>query len=191
MVADRAGVRGDLARWIGHGAVGGILTGVLFIMFQLLIAAFQTGGEGFFLPLRAMSTLIVGPEALQPDFPLVRAGLTGIAASLALAAIGGMLLGLLVGLIPGVRNSEIGLMGAGGLYGLGVWFGVGLGLAPGGWVRYIQLSDSVIQLVAYALFLGAALGAYLAYVLPRRSHAPDWMLDARAYYARPRARRAA
>ena len=191
MVADRADVRGGLARWIGHGAVGGILTGVLFIMFQLLIAAFQTGGDGFFLPVRAMSTLVLGPDAMQPDFPLVRATVTGMAASLALAAIGGMLLGLLVGLIPGLRNSEIGLIGAGALYGLAVWFGIGLGLAPIGWARYIQLSEPVIQLVAYTLFLGAALGAYLAYVLPRRSDAPDWMLDARAYYARPRARRAA
>ena len=64
---ERPQVWRELVWWIGHGAVAGVLAGVLFIMFQMLVAAFQTAGEGFFLPLRASATLFAGPDAMQPD----------------------------------------------------------------------------------------------------------------------------
>jgi len=191
MIADRTGARGELFQWIGHGAVGGILAGVLFIMFQMLVAAFQTGAEGFFLPLRAMSTLVAGPDAMQPDFPMARAAITGMLAHLWLATIGGLLLGLIAGLVPGLGSSDVGVIVLGALYGLALWLAAGLGLAPIGWSQYLALSDPLVQLLAYVLFFGAALGAYLAFVRPRRSDKPDWMMSARSYYSRPRARRAA
>ena len=188
---ERTVARGESVWWIGHGAAAGILAGVLFIMFQMLIAAFQTGGQGFFLPLRAASTLIAGPSAMQPEYPLLRAAVTGIAAHLALAALGGMLLGLIAGLAPRVAVSGAGLIGLGAIYGLVLWLTAGFGLATEGWARFFQLSDPLVQLTAYTCFFGAALGAYLAFVRPRRSDTPDWMLDARSHYARSRARRAA
>jgi hypothetical protein len=191
MVADRVAARGDIFRWIGHGAVGGVLAGVLFIMFQMLIAAFQAGADGFFLPLRAMATLAAGPDAMQPDFSTTRAIVTGLFAHLWLATIAGLLLGLIAGFVPGLGSSDGGVVGLGALYGLAVWFAAGLGLAPTGWSQYLALSDPLIQLLSYTFFFGAALGAYLAFVRPRRGDKPDWMLSARSYYSRPRARRAA
>jgi hypothetical protein len=190
MVSDRPSARGDIFRWVGHGAVGGVLAGVLFIMFQMLIAAFQTGAEGFFLPLRAMATLVAGPEAMGADFPTTRAVVTGMLAHLWLATIGGMLFGLVAGLVPGLGSSSAGLIGLGALYGLGLWFAAGLGLTPIGWSQYLVLSDPLIQILAYVFFFGGALGSYLAFVRPRRGDLPEWMVSARSYHSRPRAHRA-
>lgn len=188
---DRTPVWRELGWWAGHGAVAGILAGVLFIMFQMLVAAFQTAGEGFFLPLRAMSTLFAGPDGMQPDYPLVRAAVTGLSAHLLLAATGGAVFGLVARLIPGVATSDVGLIVLGTLWGMFLWLLAGLGLAPIGWSSYLELSDSPIQLLAYIVFFGASLGSYFAYVRPRRSGDRDWMTRTHSQYARPGAHRAA
>lgn len=191
MEVDRTPVWRELAWWAGHGAVAGILAGVLFIMFQMLVAAFQTAGEGFFLPLRAMSTLFAGPDGMQPDYPLARAIVTGLAAHLLLAGTGGAVFGLVARLIPGMATSDAGLICLGALSGVFLWLLAGLGLAPIGWSHYLQLSDSMVQLLSYALFFGASLGAYFAYVRPRRSADRDWMIGTHSQHARPGAHRAA
>jgi hypothetical protein len=85
----------------------------------------------------------------------------------------------------------VGVIGLGALGGLVFWFAAGLGLAPTGWSQYLALSDPLVQFFAYVFFFGGALGAYLAVVRPRRGDKPDWMLSARSYYSRPRARRVA
>src|SRR5438105_1399148 len=145
MAVDLGVRRGGLGWWVGHGAVAGILAGVLFIMFQMLIAAFQTAGEGFFLPLRAMATIVAGPDAMQPDYSLTRAVLLGLATNLVLAAVGGMVLALFAGLVRALSSSDVGLIGLGAFYGFGLWFNAGLGLAPDGWAAYLRLSDPLIQ----------------------------------------------
>jgi hypothetical protein len=157
----------------------------------MLVAAFQTAGEGFFLPLRAMATLFAGPDAMQPEYPLLRGAVTGLAAHLLLAAIAGAVFGLVARLIPGMAASDVGLIGLGALWGMLLWVAAGLGLAPAGWSGYLALSDSLVQLLAYALFFGAALGSYFAYVRPRRRADRDWMMRTHSQYARSGAHRAA
>jgi hypothetical protein len=138
-----------------------------------------------------MATLVAGPEAMEADFPVTRAIMLGLFAHLWLAIIGGLIFGLVIALVPGLGTSDAGVIGLGALYGLGLWFAAGLGLAPSGWTLYLATSDPVIQLLAYTFFYGAALGCYLAFVRPRRGDRPEWMVSARSYYSRPRAHRAA
>jgi len=186
---DRPAIWRELGWWVGHGAVAGVLAGVLFMMFQLMVAGFQTAGEGFFLPLRATATLFAGPEAMQPDFPLVRAVGLGFGAHILLCAIGGMLVGLLAAI--GLAGWGVGLIGVGALYGLLLWLLADVGLAPTGWVQYLRASEPLVQVFAYVVFFGIALGSYLAYIGPRRSPEPDWMTRSHSRYGRSGARRAA
>src|SRR5438132_1225350 len=111
MAVDLGIKRGGLGWWLGHGAVAGVLAGVLFIMFQMLVAAFQTAGEGFFLPLRASATLFAGPDAMQPDYSFLKAIGLGFAAHVLLSAIAGMLLGALTAV--GLSGWGVGLIGVG------------------------------------------------------------------------------
>jgi len=43
---DRAG----LGRWAKHGVIGGLLAGVLFALFEMVMATVQMGSEAFFMP---------------------------------------------------------------------------------------------------------------------------------------------
>jgi hypothetical protein len=186
---ERPQVWRELAWWIGHGAVAGVLAGVLFIMFEMLVAAFQTAGEGFFLPLRASATLFAGPDAMQPDYPFLEAIGLGFAAHVLLSAIAGMLLGALTAV--GLSGWGLGLIGVGGLFGLVLWTMAGAGLGPVGWTRYLQLSEPLVQVFAYVVFFGIALGSYLAYIRPRRAAQPEWMMRSHSRYGRSGARRVA
>jgi len=186
---NRAGAWRELAWWLGHGAIAGVLAGVLFIMFQMMVAGFQTAGEGFFLPLRATATLFAGPEAMQPDFPLTRAVGLGFGAHILLSALGGMLLGLLAAL--GLAGWGVGLIAVGALYGLLLWLLAGLGIAPSGWVQYMRASEALVQVFAYVVFFGIAVGSYLSYIGPRKSREPDWMTHSHSRYGRSGAHRAA
>lgn len=42
----------DTTRWLVHGVVGGIIAGIVFAVFEMIMAAIQMGGEAFFMPLR-------------------------------------------------------------------------------------------------------------------------------------------
>ena len=191
MVVDfsRPAIWREIGWWVGHGAVAGILAGVLFMMFQLMVAGFQTAGEGFFLPLRATATLFAGPDALQPDYPLIRAVGLGFAAHVLVCALGGMVLGLLAAV--GLAGWGLGLIGVGGVYGVLLWLLAGFGVAPSGWVRYVQTSEPLVQVFAYVVFFGIAVGSYLAFIGPRKSPEPDWMTRSHSRYGRPGAHRAA
>ena len=179
----------ELGWWVGHGAVAGVLAGMLFIMFQMMVAGFQTAGEGFFLPLRTAGTLFLGPEALEPDFPLAQALGLGFVAHLLLCALGGMGLGLLAAI--GLAGWGLGLIGVGALYGLLLWLLAGMGIAPTGWTQLLQLSDPLVQVFAYVVLFGIAVGSYLAYVSPRRSPEPEWMTSSHSRYGRTGSRRVA
>ena len=191
MVVDvnRPGAWRELAWWVGHGAVAGILAGVLFMMFQMLVAGFQTAGEGFFLPLRATATLFAGPQAMDAEFPLAEAIGLGFAAHLLLCAAGGIILGLLAAI--GLAGWGVGLIGVGAMYGFLLWLVAGMGVAPSGWAHFVKLSDPLIQVFAYVVFFGIAAASYLTYLTPRRSPEPDWMMHSHSRYGRSGARRAA
>ena len=189
VVDERPGAWRELGWWVGHGTMAGILAGMLFIMFQMLVAGFQTAGEGFFLPLRGAATLFAGPEAIEQDFPLPQAIGLGIAAHLLLSALGGAFLGLLAAV--GLGGWGMGLIAVGALYGAVLWMLASMGVGPSGWTRYVDLSEPLVQVFAYVVLFGVSLGSYLAYVGPRKAPDPDWMTRSHSRYGRSGTRHAA
>lgn len=67
----------DLARGVKHGAIGGVIAGVVFPMFEMAMAAVQ--GQSAFGPLRMIGAMTLGEQALDPSFSLLAAGAAGMA----------------------------------------------------------------------------------------------------------------
>lgn len=53
-----------------HGAVAGVVAGLVFAAFEMLASAFIAGAEAFFMPLRMIGAIALGPEALDPGYSL-------------------------------------------------------------------------------------------------------------------------
>src|ERR687892_1799737 len=81
----------DLGRGVKHGAVGGVLAGLVFPMFEMAMAAVQ--GQSPFAPLRMIGGIALGEQALDPGFSLVAAGAAGVAVHMMLSIIYGAAFG--------------------------------------------------------------------------------------------------
>lgn len=80
------GQRPEVSRWIRHGIIGGVLAGLVFAMFEMVMAVVQMGGEAFFMPLRMIGGIALGEQALSPETSLLMAGGAGVLVHMMLSA---------------------------------------------------------------------------------------------------------
>src|SRR5688500_2876938 len=89
-------------RWgLGQGAIAGIVAGIVFAAYEMLASALMMGGDAFFMPLRMIGAIILGPEALDPGYSLIGAGLAGLLVHVILAVIYGVIFGELATMLRG------------------------------------------------------------------------------------------
>jgi hypothetical protein len=62
----RARPESHIGRWVKHGIIGGILAGIVFAMFEMVMAVVQMGPDAFFMPLRMIGGMALGAQALDP-----------------------------------------------------------------------------------------------------------------------------
>ncbi|MDQ3447881.1 MAG: hypothetical protein M3432_01725 [Chloroflexota bacterium] len=155
--------RADLGRWAKHGAIGGLLAGLLFALFEMVMATVQMGGEAFFMPLRMIGGIALGSQALEPSSTsLLEAGGAGIAIHMMLSVIFGASVAVAAGLVPPIRSSTIALVAWTSLAGLIMWLVNFYVIAPiGGWRWFPDGTDPVIQFIAHTFVFGSLLGLYL------------------------------
>ncbi len=160
--ADRSD-RSDLARWAKHGAIGGLLAGLLFALFEMVMATVQMGGEAFFMPLRMIGGIALGSQALEPSSTsLLEAGGVGIAIHMMLSVIFGASVAVVAGLVAPIRSSTVALIAWTSLAGLALWLVNFYVIAPiGGWRWFPEGTDPVIQFIAHTFVFGSLLGLYL------------------------------
>jgi len=159
----RGADRADLGRWAKHGAIGGVLAGILFALFEMVMATVQMGGEAFFMPLRMIGGIALGSQALEPaSTSLLEAGGAGIAIHMMLSVIFGASVALVAALVAPIRSSTIALVAWTSLAGLIMWLVNFYVIAPiGGWRWFPEGTDPVIQFVAHTFVFGSLLGLYL------------------------------
>ena len=87
------------------------------------------------------------------------------------------------------RRWGVGSIAVGALYGLLLWLLAGLVHRATCWVQYMRASEALVQVFAYVVFFGIAVGSYLSYIGPRKSREPDWMTHSHSRYGRSGARR--
>jgi hypothetical protein len=151
--------RSTAGRWALAGALIGLAAGVVFAMFEMVVA--DVRGEGFWMPIRMIGAIVLGKEALEPGYGVTEAAVAGMTLHLALSALYGGVFGGLAAFVRELRSSRPLLVGAAMAYGLALWLVNFYGIAPAAF-PWFQDANPVVQFVAHAFVFGAVLGLALA-----------------------------
>jgi uncharacterized membrane protein YagU involved in acid resistance len=144
-------------RWgLRQGAIAGIVAGIVFAAFEMIVSASMMGAEAFFMPLRMIGAIALGPAALDPGYSLVTAGVTGVVVHFVLAIIYGISFGEIAAMLRG----PVAFIGAGGLFGLVLWLINFYVIAPALFPWFLE-SSPLVQFIAHTFFFGSVLGYYL------------------------------
>ena len=147
----------DEVPWaLAQGALGGIAAGIIFAMFEMIVSSIMMGPEAFFMPLRMIGAIALGPSALEPTYSLWAAGLAGLVVHMILAVIfGGAFAFILGGL--GSAAADIGV---GAAFGLALWLVNFYLIAPVAFPWFTE-ANPLVQFIAHTFFFGAVLGWYV------------------------------
>jgi hypothetical protein len=146
----------DMKWGLQQGAVAGVVAGIVFAAFEMLASAFMMGPEAFFMPLRMIGAIALGPEALEPGYSLLTAGVAGVVVHMILAVIYGLIFGAIATMLQG-PGAFIGL---GSLFGLALWLVNFYVIAPTTFPWFLD-ANPVVQFIAHTFFFGAVLGLWL------------------------------
>lgn len=146
----------DLRWGLRQGAIAGIVAGIVFAAFEMIVSASMMGADAFFMPLRMIGAIALGPGALDPGYSLVTAGIAGVVVHFVLAIIYGIIFGEIAAMLRG----PIAFIGAGSLFGLALWLVNFYVIAPVLFPWFLQ-SSPLVQFIAHTFFFGAVLGYYL------------------------------
>jgi hypothetical protein len=145
------------APWaIRQGAAAGVVAGVVFAAFEMVVSAVMMGAAAFWTPLRMIGAIALGPEALDPSYSLVTAGLAGLAVHVVLAVIYGAVFAAVSG---GLRSGPA-IIGLASAYGLALWLLNFYVIAPAAFPWFGDANPTV-QFIAHTFFFGSVLGIYL------------------------------
>jgi len=107
-------------------AYTGAAAGLLFIGFEMVATASLTGPATALIPLRMIGTIVLGRAALDPNYSIVVAGLTGLAVHLLLSIAFAALFAEIVTRIERATEGELmatngQLVLAGTMFGTALW----------------------------------------------------------------------
>jgi hypothetical protein len=137
----------------------GILAGLSFALFEMIAAALVQGPNFFFMPLRMIGAIVLGPSALEPTASLVVAAVTGTLVHMLLSITFASLFAAMVS-----RDWSFGSLAVGGmLFGFSLWILNFYVVAPlAGWLWFVQDSNPVVQFIAHVFFFGYTVGWVLS-----------------------------
>lgn len=162
MVIARPRALGDV---IVLGAVGGIVAGAVFILGEMILAAIL--GMPFVAPLQMIGSIVLGPAALVPTYPLATAILTGLVVHAVLSAIFGALFTFVLS-VAGQLDVSYGLLLLyGAVYGFLLWLVNFQVIAPALFPQFTLVDQFWLGVVPHVLLFGLPLGWYTAGVVRR------------------------
>ena len=94
--------------WVRVGVIGGVLAGIVFAMFEMIMAAVLNGGGAFFMPLRMIGAIGVGASALDPATSLVTAGGAGLVIHMILSMMYGVMVAGVIALVGSLQVDRLG-----------------------------------------------------------------------------------
>jgi uncharacterized membrane protein YagU involved in acid resistance len=144
-------------RWgLRQGAIAGIVAGIVFAAFEMVVSAFMMGSAAFFMPLRMIGAIALRPEALEPTYSLLAAGLAGLIVHVILSIIYGLIFGALATVLRG----PMALVGIGTIFGLALWLVNFYAIAPFAFPWFLE-ANPLVQFIANTFFFGTVLGYFL------------------------------
>ncbi len=155
MAAIQSQSRLQASNLMATGAIVGVVAGVIFAMFEMVMAAIM--GDGFFMPLRMIGAIVLGEDALMSSYSLVGAAAVGAIVHMMMSAIFGAVFGAIIALAPALRESNLRLVAAATVYGFVLWIVNFYVIAPIAF-EWFGMADSTVQFVAHTFFFGSVLG---------------------------------
>jgi uncharacterized membrane protein YagU involved in acid resistance len=144
-------------RWgLRHGAIAGIVAGIVFAAFEMVVSAFMMGAEAFFMPLRMIGAIALGTDALDPSYSLAAAGVTGVIVHMILAVIYGVIFGEIAAMLRG----PVAFIGAASIFGFVLWLVNFYVIAPAAFPWFLD-SSPLVQFIGHTFLFGSVLGYYL------------------------------
>lgn len=152
----------DLGAWVRKGASAGLVAGIVFALFQIGYALLS--GLAWSAPLRLIGAVGLGRDALQPQYPLLSAAVSGVIIHVLYSVVMGVVFGALVAGLHALAANPGVLMLSASLFGLLLWLINFYVIAPAaGWEWFPSQTSAFWQgFVAHTLFFGAVLGAWMS-----------------------------
>ena len=148
--------------WIRAGIIGGMLAGIVFAMFEMIIAVVLNGGDAFFMPLRMIGAIGLGMSALDPASSLVTAGGAGLVIHMILSAMFGLVIAGVIAQAGSLSRSTASILVVSSLAGFALWIVNFLVLARVfGWSWFPDTQNVAVQVVAHTMMFGTVLGVLL------------------------------
>ena len=142
------------------GIVGGVIAGIAFALAEMVINAML--GKPFPGPLRLISSMALGTEALDPGYRLTKAGAMGLVIHVILSGLYGAIFARLATLFNLHRAPAKYLIVSGSLFGLGLWVVSFLIIVPITFEQFTQVNQFWNGFVAHTFFYGTVLGWLVA-----------------------------
>lgn len=163
MTTDRLGGRSTpTATWLRAGLVGGVIAGIVFAMFEMIMAVVLNGGDAFFMPLRMIGAIGVGKTALDPSTSLLTAGGAGLVIHMVLSMMYGVVVAGVIAKAGTLAQSSVSVVVVASAAGFGLWilnFFVLAGVF--GWNWFPDSQNVAVQFVAHTVMFGTVLGLAL------------------------------
>lgn len=142
-----------------HGINAGITAGLVLILVQMVMNLAMN--KPFFEPLRLVSTIGLGSQAIAPDYSLVISTMAGLIIHLALSAIYGIIFVYLLAYAGQLSTSTERLLVYGSIFGFLLWVINLLIVAPvAALPQFTALNQFWQGFIAYTFFFGTLLGVY-------------------------------
>jgi len=155
--------------WLGHGAVGGILGGLLAMAGEVTAAAVTLGPSWALAPIRRAAGILLGPGAVDTSSPAVPVAVAGVLVYLTIASAFGV---VFASVVPrqraGRRRRLAETLLASVAYACALWLVNLHVVAPlFGWDWLARRAWNAEALAAYALLWAPVLALYLHAVAAR------------------------
>ena len=156
---ESSAARSGLGTWVGIGALTGVLAGLVFALFQVIMAAAGLGPPLSELIEMVEGVTTFGGAASAPGIAAPELAIAGLT-HLVLSAIYGAVFGAVASKVGALRNNRIALIGAATVFGLLIWIVNFFVIAPVAFPWFAQ-TNAVVQFFAHTLFYGTVLGLLL------------------------------
>jgi hypothetical protein len=163
MAALQSDVRFRLGRWVLIGALMGVVAGLVFGLFQIIVAALTLGPPPREL-LLMVEGVVLGPEAVALDpaaTSIASVAVIALIIHLVLSAIYGAVFGAIASKVRALHDNPWALIGAATVFGLLIWIVNFYVIAPLAFPWFAE-ANAVVQFFAHTLFFGTVLGLLLA-----------------------------
>jgi uncharacterized membrane protein YagU involved in acid resistance len=143
----------------GRIVAAGVLAGVVFALFEMVASALLMGPAAFFMPLRMIGAIVLGPQALDPTYSLAAAAVAGVLVHMVLS----IAFAFAFAAVASPLSTTSALVAGGIGFGVALWLINFYLIAPlAGWTWFPERANPVVQFLAHAFFFGAPVGWYLS-----------------------------